>query len=286
MAGLRLRCRPATAALRLHAAPLVERWRHLAAVDRADGQYRHLLQSQVPLGAGARSAARPGWLPPLGQRRGWLLVIQPLLVAGLRRAWRSATRPRPGSLFARCRRVAFLSASQDIAIDAWRIELFPERCQGLGVGGLCVGLPRGAAGVGVRGDRGWPGRLGWRGALLALAALVALGPVLTLLAPSPADVAAAPRLARPCGAACAAVVAPLAELLRRRGAVLPLAFVLLFKLGEAMAGTMAPRSTARSASTARRSRWPSASRRWRPACRGAAAGAWLVARLGAAGRWC
>jgi PAT family beta-lactamase induction signal transducer AmpG len=87
---------------------------------------------------------------------------------------------------------------------------------------------------------GLAGRLGWHGALLGVAGLVAIGPVLTLLAPAP------PRSTRPrshrglAGTLRNAVVAPMAELAQRPGARVLLAFVLLFKLGEAMAGTMAP----------------------------------------------
>ena len=82
--------------------------------------------------------------------------------------------------------VAFLSASQDIAIDAWRIEVFPERSQGTALAAYVWGyraallVSRGGGHLRLR------TYIGWHGAFLAVAALVALGPVLTLLAPAPA----------------------------------------------------------------------------------------------------
>ena len=56
----------------------------------------------------------PFGLARFGRRRGWLLAIQPALVA-------------------------FLSATQDIAIDAWRIETFPQRLQGAAMAGYVWG---------------------------------------------------------------------------------------------------------------------------------------------------
>ena len=180
----------------------------------------------------------PGLLRRFGQRRGWLLMIQPLLVLSCV-ALALCDPARPVTLVGVAACVAFLSASQDIAIDAWRIELFPERAQGTALAAYIWGyraalLVAGAAAIGLA------GRLGWHGALLLVAGLLAAGPLLTLLAPSP--IAPALRRGRPGIIATLqdAVWGPLAEFLSRPGATMALAFVLLFKLGEAMAGTMAP----------------------------------------------
>ena len=179
----------------------------------------------------------PG-LRRLGQRRGWLMMIQPLLVLACGSlALCDPAHPLP--LVAAAALVAFLSASQDIAVDAWRIELFPERSQGAALAAYIWGyraalLVAGAAAIGLA------GRLGWHGALLGVTALVAAGPVFTLLAPAPAFVAVQRGAAGVWANFRVAVARPLTEFLARRGAVVTLAFVLLFKLGEAMAGTMAP----------------------------------------------
>jgi PAT family beta-lactamase induction signal transducer AmpG len=180
----------------------------------------------------------PGPLRALGQRRGWLMIIQPLLVLAC--VLLALSDPsHPYGLVAAAAAVAFLSASQDIGIDAWRIELFAERSQGGALAAYIWGyraalLVAGSAAIGLA------GRLGWHGALLGVAVLIAAGPVLTWLAPAPAVA----RLLRGRSGVLAslrdAVWSPLHEFLSRPGAMWALAFILLFKLGEAMAGTMAP----------------------------------------------
>ena len=216
----------------------------------------------------------------LGQRRGWMMMIQPpLVLACCALAMCDPADPIPLVIAAAL--VAFLSASQDIAVDAWRIELFPERSQGAALAAYIWGyraalLVAGAAAIDLA------GRLGWHGALLGVAALVALGPVFTLIAPSPSVVA----IRRGAGGLWAnlriAVARPLTEFLSRRGAAVTLAFVLLFKLGEAMAGTMAPpfyRALGYDrVQVAQAIGLPSLA----ASLAGAAAGGVLVARLGAA----
>src|ERR1700759_3193608 len=75
--------------------------------------------------------------PPLpvlqgfGRRRGWLLLIPPML--GLGAVLLALANPAGAALAASAAAasVAVLSATQDIAIDAWRIEIFPARRQGV-----------------------------------------------------------------------------------------------------------------------------------------------------------
>ena len=181
-------------------------------------------------------APPPFGLARFGRRRGWLLAIQSVLVlAGVLLAL-SDPGAAPLGAVAAAAMVAFLSASQDIVVDAWRIEIFPPRLQGaalsLYVGGYRVALLISGSGAIKSADI-----VGWHGALLGVAALMALGPVVTLMAPEPlARVALAARgfLAN----LSAAVVEPLREFVARPGAWTILAFVALFKLGEAMAGVM------------------------------------------------
>ena len=180
----------------------------------------------------------PGPLRRLGQRRGWLMVIQPLLaVACAALALCDPVHPVALVVTAAC--IAFLSSSQDIAVDAWRIESFTERSQGVALTAYVWGY-RAALLVSGSYALGLATLLGWPGAFLVVAALVAIGPAVTLMASQSAAVPI--QRGRPGILASLrdAVVTPLAEILSRRGIVLPLCFVLLFKLGEAMAGTMAP----------------------------------------------
>ncbi|MEK8047383.1 AmpG family muropeptide MFS transporter [Ideonella margarita] len=71
-------------------------------------------------------------LPLLGRRRGWLVLTQLLLAGAL--VVLSATPPRESlQVFALVAvAVAFLSASQDVASDAYRTDLLPARERGLG----------------------------------------------------------------------------------------------------------------------------------------------------------
>jgi PAT family beta-lactamase induction signal transducer AmpG len=135
--------------------------------------------------------------------------------------------------------LAFLSASQDILIDAWRIETFPEASQGAALAVYVWGY-RGAMLVSDAGAIKLSVLFGWHAALLAMAALLSLGVLVTLSAPEPeadrARVIALGWRAR----LDAALIAPFREFLGRRGAVWVLAFVLLFRVGKVFAdGTAA-----------------------------------------------
>ncbi len=183
---------------------------------------------------------RPGMFTGMGRRRGWLMAVQPLLALACAALALCDPAGSPAMLVAVAATVAFLSATQDIGIDAWRIETFPERLQGTALAGYVWGyraalLVAGASAIGLA------GRLGWRDALLCVAALVALGPLVTLFAPEPTPPPSTVVSARGIGVALRrAVWEPLQEFLSRPGAGIVLAFVMLFKLGEALAGSMAP----------------------------------------------
>jgi PAT family beta-lactamase induction signal transducer AmpG len=183
--------------------------------------------------------APPGPMRRLGRRRGWLATIQPVLA--LAACGLALTNPAasPAASIAAAALVAFLSASQDIAIDAWRIETFPQRRQGEALAAYVWGYRFAllAATTGVIWSSGF---VGWHAALLGVAALLVLGPVVTLLAPEPAlaDAAAASTAGTLLARARHAVIDPLRSFLTRPGALTILSFVALFKLGEAMGGIM------------------------------------------------
>jgi PAT family beta-lactamase induction signal transducer AmpG len=182
--------------------------------------------------------APPGPMRRFGRRRGWLATIQPALA--LAAALLALTDPvaSPVTSIGAAALVAFLSASQDIAIDAWRIETFPQRRQGEALAAYVWGY-RFAMLTATTGVIWASGVTGWHVALLGVALLLLLGPVVTLLAPEPvadgAPIATGDTLA---SRARHAVLDPLLDFLTRPGAILILAFVALFKLGEAMGGIM------------------------------------------------
>ena len=179
----------------------------------------------------------PGAIGRVGRRRGWLLVVQPLLTMSMVALAFGDPAAAPRALFGVACAVAFLSACQDIAIDAWRIESFASDQQGRALACYIWGY-RTAMLVSGTGAVWLVGPLGWRGSLLLMAALSLAGVLSTLLATEP-RVPPSPRLTVGLRAQFeAAVTAPLRDLLSRPGAIEILAFVLLFYLGEAMAQTM------------------------------------------------
>jgi PAT family beta-lactamase induction signal transducer AmpG len=172
----------------------------------------------------------------LGRRRGWLLLVQICLMAAIAGLALSNPVAGIGTTLAFGALLAFVSASQDILIDAWRIETFEPRLQGAALAGYIWGY-RGALLISGSGVIALSVTTGWHVAILLMAALALVGPIATLFAPEPAR----PPHATPAGFAARfaeAVRAPLQEFLSRRGALVIIAFIILFRLGEALAGVM------------------------------------------------
>ncbi len=182
----------------------------------------------------ALDAIRPP-IARLGQRRGWLLPIQAALALAI--AAIALTDPvgalMPLILVAVL--VAFLSASQDIVIDALRIEMLAEREQAWGLAAYVWGY-RLALLVAGAGSLFLVAPLGWGGAYLVMAALMGLGMAATLAARE-----APAQRQPPMGFAArmrVSVVEPFADFTRRPLWLAILLFIALFKLGEALAGIM------------------------------------------------
>ena len=179
-----------------------------------------------------------------GQRRGWLFFVQALLFVAI---WQlGASNPQPGALggFMFWAVVtAFLSATQDIVIDAYRIEILEEEEFAHGTAtnqfGYRTGnLIAGAGTVYLASAEGLG--LGW-----------AVGYGLTAFAIIPAIVGAliagpgkyVDRFAEAQGKTTGqwlveTVINPFREFLGRHGAFLVLGFVLVYKVGDAMGQTM------------------------------------------------
>jgi PAT family beta-lactamase induction signal transducer AmpG len=172
------------------------------------------------------------FVPPLlGRRRGWMLLTQAALILGI--TGMALTSPAENLWLLGCLAlwVAFMSASQDIVIDAYRTDLLPHEERGLGaaVGVLGYRLAMLASGglALILADQ-----IGWRQTFFAMAALMSTGLLVSLFAPEPAIPGVPPRSMR------AAVVEPLRDLFSRSGAVQLLLLVVLYKFGDALAGTL------------------------------------------------
>jgi PAT family beta-lactamase induction signal transducer AmpG len=186
------------------------------------------------LWAPALDAVRP---PVLGRRRGWLLLVQVALVATI--AALAATDPSAGARMTVVLAVvvAFLSASQDIVIDAWRIEMMgpSERDQAWGLTAYVWGYRAGLLASGA-GTLLLVGQLGWHMAYGVAATLMLVGIAATLAGREPPAPAVAPVGWR--ARMRLSVVGPFIDFTGRRYWFAILAFVALFKLGEALAGIM------------------------------------------------
>jgi len=173
----------------------------------------------------------------LGRRKGWLFPIQ-LLLAGAIFALGvtdPAIDPQLTALVVLA--VAFMSASQDIVIDAYRIEILDAEEQGAGAATTQVGyriglLLAGAGAIALSDFASWTAVFG----VLALAILACA--LFTLFIPEPK--VNRPPLANDYAAWIeAAAVRPFLEFAQRRGWVVILLFVLLYKFGDAYGGLMA-----------------------------------------------
>jgi PAT family beta-lactamase induction signal transducer AmpG len=170
----------------------------------------------------------------LGRRRSWALAIQLGLVLAILAM--GQTDPATGLLgtAVAALAVAFLSASQDVVIDAYRIEILGEREQGAGAAATQLGYRIGtlAAGAGAIALSDW---LDWPAIFGGLAALVCIGMAVVLVAEEPA--AGARERARP--TLRTAVVEPFQDFASRPAWPAILAFALLYKFGDAIGGVMA-----------------------------------------------
>jgi PAT family beta-lactamase induction signal transducer AmpG len=222
----------------------------------------------------------PGGLRRFGRRRGWLLVVQPALTgACIALAFTDPGRNITLTLLAALL-LAFLSASQDILIDAWRIETFPEHRQGAALATYIWGY-RGAMLTSGAGAIGLAAAFGWHISLLTMAALLALGVLVSLAAPEPTARPARIRAPGWLAGVNTAFVEPLREFLTRPAAWQILAFVLLFRIGKVFADTTAAglyryRLGFTSAQVARANAFEIFG-----TLAGAVLGGWMVARLGA-----
>ena len=169
-------------------------------------------------------------LPFLGRRRGWMILSQLFLAIALFFMSQGDPKGNLAWVAALALGIAFLSASQDIVADAWRTEKLPKTHQGTGValwiGAYRVALLAAGAGALIVAEH-----LGWAAAYKLMAALALIGAVGTLLADEPEDI-------RPPKTLREAVVEPWKDFLTRKGALIALGFIVLYKLGDNLAASL------------------------------------------------
>lgn len=170
-------------------------------------------------------------LPWLGRRRGWMLVTQMAVAAGLATMAIVGTENGPRWLGAIAVTVAFLSASLDIVFDAYRTDVLLPAERGFGaavwVNGYRLALLLASAGALVLADH-----VGWRWTYLTLAGLMAAGAATIFLSPNPSAAGSPPKTL------AEAVGLPLRELFSRPGIYGLLCLIVLYKIGDAIAGSL------------------------------------------------
>lgn len=171
------------------------------------------------------------YIPPfLGRRRGWMLVSQiglAILLAAFAFV-NPATDLAVITVLALA--VAFVSATQDIALDAYRREIFSAEEFGFGnsvfISGYRIAMLFASAFALILADH-----VSWPTVYLVMAASMTVGAITTFIAREPTTF-------RPPRNLKEAFVEPFVEYFQRPGALWILAFVVLYKLGDLMASEM------------------------------------------------
>lgn len=193
----------------------------------------------------------------LGRRRSWLIVSQVLLISATLALGFSGPAANIGLTATLALAVAFASASQDIVIDAYRVEILEEHQFAAGAAAIVFGYRVGML-VSGAGALYLASVVAWPMVYTAMAALVLVGVATVLINPEPAVretrettarereidawLAARPHLSGRTGAAFAwlyvAVVCPFAEFMARPAWLAILLFVVFYKFGDSLAGVM------------------------------------------------
>ena len=190
----------------------------------------------------------PGLSRRLGRRRAWMLAAQLALVAGLLTLAASDPATDLGRVALCAVAIAFFSATQDVAIDAYRIEAAAPEVQGAMAAAYVLGYRLGLLAAGA-GALALAEVVSWAAAYGVMAAGMAVGIATTLAVAEPKPGAEAPAAGesdlwpgRVLAWLRAAFVAPLVEFLARHGlrtALGLLAFIAVYRISDLTLGVMA-----------------------------------------------
>jgi MFS transporter, PAT family, beta-lactamase induction signal transducer AmpG len=172
-------------------------------------------------------------LPFLGRRRGWLLLTQIALIIAIAIMGFQQPKQALQLLAINAIAIAFISATQDIASDAYRTDVLTKLEMGAGAAVFILGyrialLVAGALAL-ILADR-----LPWSSVYLVMAGTMVIGIFATLFAPEPKQIS-------PPASLVDAVILPFGEFFQRKGVMqglLILLFITLYKLGDALLSNM------------------------------------------------
>ncbi|MBI1733278.1 MAG: MFS transporter [Gammaproteobacteria bacterium] len=166
-----------------------------------------------------------------GRRRGWMLLSQLAIMAVVTAMAFASPSSATKTLALLACLLAFASATQDIAADAYRVDLLSSRERGPGAA-LSIAGYRLAMIVSSSVALIMAEHAGWTATYLAMAALMLTGVLVSVFGPEPAQPVSAPE------SLDAAVVQPFREFRHRNRALWLLAFIVLYKIGDASAASL------------------------------------------------
>ncbi len=170
-------------------------------------------------------------LPFLGRRKGWLVTAQIMLILSICLLGFTQPAKAPFMVAFVALLVTFFSASQDIVVDAYRREDLKDNELGLGssmyIYGYRTGMLLASGGGLIMADH-----IPFSMVYIILGLCLVPEVVVSCLTPEPVDIPGKPETM------LKAVVEPLMEYFSRQGSILILIFILLYKIGDSMAGAM------------------------------------------------
>lgn len=180
----------------------------------------------------------------LGKRRGWLLATQCILICAIFGLGLANPEINPWVTALLAVIVASLSATQDIIIDAYRVEILPEDMQGAGAATLVFGYRIGMV-VSSAGALYLAAHVSWQLTYACMAAILGIGILATLIAREPQHFAISssangehePKM-RMGDWLNTYVVQPFQEFSSRKGWWFILLFIMVYRLSDAFLGIM------------------------------------------------
>lgn len=172
------------------------------------------------------------FVPPwLGRRRGWILITQVCLMLGIALMSLFSPQQVPLLIALIALMIALTSASQDIVVDAYRTDVLHVKERGAGAAVFVFGyriaiLVSGAFAL-ILSEH-----INWNNTYLLMSAVMLLGILATLAAPEPITTVQPPKSLKD------AVIGPMKDYFQRRYAIFILLLIILYKLGDAYAGSL------------------------------------------------
>lgn len=172
------------------------------------------------------------FVPPwLGRRRGWVFLTQVALLTGIVSMAFLSPERAPLMLALAALIVTFMSASQDIVIDAYRTDVLPDVERGMGAAVFVFGY-RIAMIVAGAVALIFSEIVGWQTTYLIMAAVMVVGMSGTFIGKEPDKKVAPPKTMQE------AAWGPLKDFLSRRSSMLMILLIVFYKLGDAYAGAL------------------------------------------------